>query len=54
MWSSPVCMRGRDTRLRSVMPLDSDKPSLLSTLVDHYEELLIHVRRRFGYRNLAR
>ncbi|KAF1072025.1 MAG: hypothetical protein GAK45_00331 [Pseudomonas citronellolis] len=36
------------------MPLDPAKPSLLSTLVRHYDELVDHVRRRFGDRGFAR
>ena len=33
---------------------DPPKPSLLSTLVRHYDELVEHVRRRFGERGFAR
>ncbi|KAF1029391.1 MAG: hypothetical protein GAK37_01771 [Pseudomonas sp.] len=36
------------------MPFDPAKPSLLSTLVRHYDELVDHVRRRFGDRGFAR
>ncbi|MBG6606100.1 RNA polymerase sigma factor [Pseudomonas aeruginosa] len=36
------------------MPFDPAKPTLLSTLVRHYEELVDHVRRRFGDRGMAR
>lgn len=36
------------------MPFDPVKPSLLSTLVRHYDELVDHVRRRFGDRGFAR
>lgn len=36
------------------MPYDPAKPSLLSTLVRHYDELVDHVRRRFGDRGFAR
>ncbi len=36
------------------MSADSPKPSLLSTLVRHYDELVDHVRRRFGDRGFAR
>lgn len=38
----------------SIMPFDPAKPSLLSTLVRHYDELVDHVRRRFGDRGFAR
>jgi RNA polymerase sigma factor (sigma-70 family) len=40
--------------LRSIMPFEPAKPSLLSTLVRHYDELVDHVRRRFGDRGFAR
>ena len=40
--------------LRLIMPFDPAKPSLLSTLVRHYDELVDHVRRRFGDRGFAR
>ena len=36
------------------MPFDPVTPSLLSTLVRHYDELVDHVRRRFGDRGFAR
>lgn len=36
------------------MPFDPASPSLLSTLVRHYDELVDHVRRRFGDRGFAR
>lgn len=36
------------------MQLDPAKPSLLATLVRHYDELVDHVRRRFGDRGFAR
>ncbi|MCR3766309.1 DNA repair protein RecO C-terminal domain-containing protein [Pseudomonas aeruginosa] len=36
------------------MPFDPAKPTLLSTLVRHYEELVDHIRRRFGDRGMAR
>ncbi|WP_095193524.1 RNA polymerase sigma factor [Pseudomonas sp. Irchel 3A7] len=36
------------------MPFDPVKPSLISTLVRHYDELVDHVRRRFGDRGFAR
>ncbi len=36
------------------MQADPPKPSLLSTLVRHYDELVEHVRRRFGERGFAR
>jgi RNA polymerase sigma factor (sigma-70 family) len=36
------------------MPFDTAKPSLISTLVRHYDELVDHVRRRFGDRGFAR
>lgn len=36
------------------MPFDPAKPSLISTLVRHYDELVDHVRRRFGDRGFAR
>lgn len=36
------------------MSLDPAKPSLLSTLVRHYDDLVDHVRRRFGDRGFAR
>ncbi|MGO3029200.1 RNA polymerase sigma factor [Pseudomonas helleri] len=36
------------------MPFDPLKPSLLSALVRHYDELVDHVRRRFGDRGFAR
>lgn len=36
------------------MPTTSDNPSLLTTLVRHYEELVEHVRRRFTGRGFAR
>lgn len=36
------------------MPFDSAKPSLISTLVRHYDELVDRVRRRFGDRGFAR
>ncbi|MHC8314758.1 RNA polymerase sigma factor [Pseudomonas sp. LB3P31] len=36
------------------MPFDPVKPSLLHTLVRHYDELVDHVRRRFGDRGFAR
>lgn len=36
------------------MPFDPAKPTLLSTLVCHYEELVDHIRRRFGDRGMAR
>ncbi|MBF8723840.1 RNA polymerase sigma factor [Pseudomonas guariconensis] len=36
------------------MSLDPAKPTLLSTLVRHYDELVDHVRRRFGDRSTAR
>ncbi len=36
------------------MPFDPAKPTLLSTLVRHYEELVDHVRRRFDDRGMAR
>ncbi|WP_338581623.1 RNA polymerase sigma factor [Pseudomonas sp. MAG733B] len=36
------------------MPFDSTKPSLISTLVRHYDELVDRVRRRFGDRGFAR
>ncbi|MEA5670604.1 RNA polymerase sigma factor [Pseudomonas sp. MH2] len=36
------------------MSCDPTKPSLLSTLVRHYDELVDHVRRRFGDRGFAR
>lgn len=35
------------------MPFDPAKPSLISTLVRHYDELVDHVRRRFGDRGFA-
>lgn len=35
------------------MPLDPLMPSLISTLVRHYDELVDHVRRRFGDRSFA-
>ncbi|HBP6725958.1 TPA: RNA polymerase sigma factor [Pseudomonas aeruginosa] len=37
-----------------IVPFDPAKPTLLSTLVRHYEELVDHVRRRFGDRGMAR
>ncbi len=36
------------------MPFDPSKPSLLGALVRHYDELVDHVRRRFGERVFAR
>jgi RNA polymerase sigma-70 factor (ECF subfamily) len=33
---------------------DPAKPTLLSTLVRHYDELVDHIRRRFGDRGMAR
>ncbi|MGJ7516765.1 RNA polymerase sigma factor [Pseudomonas baetica] len=36
------------------MPFDPVKPSLINTLVRHYDELVDHVRRRFGDRGFAR
>lgn len=36
------------------MQADPPKPSLLSTLVRHYDELVEHIRRRFGERGFAR
>ena len=36
------------------MSFDPAKPSLLSTLVRHYDELVDHIRRRFGDRGFAR
>lgn len=36
------------------MSFDPAKPSLISTLVRHYDELVDHVRRRFGDRGFAR
>ncbi|OCX15313.1 RNA polymerase sigma factor [Ectopseudomonas hydrolytica] len=36
------------------MSFDPAKPTLLSTLTRHYEDLVEQVRRRFGDRNLAR
>lgn len=36
------------------MSLDPAKPTLLSTLVRHYDDLVDHIRRRFGDRSLAR
>lgn len=37
-----------------IVQVDPPKPSLLATLVRHYEELVDHVRRRFGERVFAR
>lgn len=36
------------------MPFDPAKPTLLSTLVRHYDDLVDHIRRRFGDRSMAR
>ena len=36
------------------MSFDPAKPSLISTLVRHYDDLVDHVRRRFGDRGFAR
>ena len=36
------------------MSFDPAKPTLLSTLVRHYDELVDHIRRRFGDRGMAR
>ncbi|MNP01791.1 RNA polymerase sigma factor [compost metagenome] len=36
------------------MPFDPAKPSLLHTLVRHYDELVDHIRHRFGDRGFAR
>lgn len=36
------------------MPFEPVKPSLINTLVRHYDELVDHVRRRFGDRGFAR
>ncbi|MBO9537583.1 RNA polymerase sigma factor [Herbaspirillum sp.] len=35
------------------MPRDSSSPSLISALVHHYDELVDHLRRRFGDRGFA-
>lgn len=40
--------------LGAFVSLDPAKPTLLSTLVRHYDELVDHVRRRFGDRTTAR
>jgi RNA polymerase sigma factor (sigma-70 family) len=37
-----------------IVSLDPAKPTLLSTLVRHYDDLVDHIRRRFGDRSLAR
>ncbi len=36
------------------MSFEPAKPTLLSTLVRHYDELVDHIRRRFGDRGMAR
>ncbi|AYG45356.1 RNA polymerase sigma factor [Pseudomonas sp. Leaf58] len=36
------------------MSFDPAKPTLLSTLVRHYDDLVDHIRRRFGDRSMAR
>ena len=36
------------------MSFDPGKPTLLSTLVRHYDDLVDHIRRRFGDRSMAR
>ncbi|PYG96401.1 RNA polymerase subunit sigma-70, partial [Arthrobacter stackebrandtii] len=36
------------------MQADPPKPSLLATLIRHYDDLVDHVRRRFGERVFAR
>ncbi|MDG9882555.1 RNA polymerase sigma factor [Pseudomonas sp. GD04058] len=36
------------------MQADPPQPTLLSTLVRHYDELVEHIRRRFGERGFAR
>jgi len=36
------------------VPFDPAKPTLLSALVRHYDELVDHIRRRFGDRSMAR
>lgn len=36
------------------MPFDPAKPTLLSTLVRHYDDLVDYIRRRFGDRSMAR
>lgn len=37
-----------------IVSFDPAKPTLLSTLVRHYDELVDHIRRRFGDRGMAR
>lgn len=39
---------------RCIVSFDPAKPTLLSTLVRHYDELVDHIRRRFGDRSMAR